>query len=103
MMAAMNRFFVFLCVVFSLLLAPMAHAVEPDSSSASHNFTDQSPSKKQDNGNLAAAEHHCIADRTQVAAADDTRQETSSAFTVIGQTNPALVTIRPLLEPPSRA
>lgn len=99
----MNRFFVLLCFVFSLLLAPMAHALEPDSSGASYNFTDQSPSKKQDNGNLAAAEHHCIADRTQLAAAENTRQETSSAFIVIGQTNPAPVTIRPLLEPPSRA
>ncbi len=99
----MNRFFVLLCVVFSLVLAPMAHAMEPDSSGASHNFTDQFPSKKQDNGNLAAAEHHCIADRTQLAAAENTRQETSSAFTVIDQTNPALVTVRPLLEPPSRA
>lgn len=99
----MSRIFMLLCVVFSLVLAPMAHAVEPDFSGAEHNFTDQSSSKKQDNGGLAASEHHCVADRTQIAAAQDTRQETSSAFIVIGQTNPASITVGPLLEPPSRA
>ena len=99
----MRRFFVLLCVVFSLLLAPMAHAMEPDSSGAGHDFTDQSSSKKQDNGSFAAAEHHCIADRMLVEAADDTRQETSSAFIIILQINMASVTARPLLEPPSRA
>jgi len=99
----MNRFFALLCVVFSLVLAPMAHAVDPDYSGAGHNFTDQSSPKKQDHGDLAASEHHCIADRTQIEAADDTRQETSSAFIISVQTNPAPITVGPLLEPPSRA
>ena len=99
----MNRFFVLLCVVFSLVLAPMAHAVEPDFSGAGHNFTDQSSSKKQDNGSLASAEHHCIADRAQIEAVDSTRQETSTAFIISAQTNLAPITVGPLLEPPSRA
>lgn len=99
----MNRFFVLLCVVFSLALAPMAHAVGPDSSGSGHNFTDHSSSKKQDNGGPPASEHHCIADRMQIEAVEDMRQETSSAFIVIGQTNPASITVGPLLEPPSRA
>ena len=99
----MNRFFVLLCVVFSLVLAPMAHAVEPDFPGAGHNFSDQSSSKKQDNGDLAASEHHCIADRMQIEAAEDMRQETSSAFIIIAQTNLAPITVGPLLEPPSRA
>ena len=99
----MNRFFVLLCVVFSLALAPMAHAVGPDSSGSGHNYTDHSSSKKQDNSGLASAEHHCIADRMQIEAAEDMRQETSSAFIIIAQTNPAPITVGPLLEPPSRA
>ncbi len=102
----MNRFFVLLCVVFSLLLAPMAHAVEPDFSGAGHNFTDQSPSKKQDNGKLAGVWHHCschqIAGYAPVKAAG-TLAETSSAFITIEQTNLASITVGPLLEPPSRA
>lgn len=98
----MRRFFVHLCVVFSLLLAPMAHAVEPHIYDTGASTVDHS-SKKQDNGNLAAAEHHCIADRTQIEAAEDTRQETSSAFVIIEQTNPVPITVGPLLEPPSRA
>jgi len=99
----MNRFFALLCVVFSLVLAPMAHAVGSASSGSGHNFTDHSSSKKQDKDGLAASEHHCIADRTQIAAAQDARQETSSVFVVIEQTNPASITVGPLLDPPSRA
>ncbi|MDO9462106.1 MAG: hypothetical protein Q7N95_18555 [Alphaproteobacteria bacterium] len=99
----MNRFLVFLCVIFSLALGPLAHAMENGSSGAGHNFTDHSSSKKQDNGGLASAEHHCISDRTQIETAEDARQETSSAFVIIGQTDPASITVGPLLEPPSRA
>ncbi len=99
----MNRFFALLSVVFLLVLAPTVHAMESHFSDASHHFTDQSSSEKQDTGNFASAEHHCIADRAQTAATEDARQETSSAFIVIGQTNPASVTVGPLLEPPSRA
>lgn len=99
----MNRIFALLCVVFSLVLAPMAHAVELDFFDTGSSMADHSSSKKQDKDSLASAEHHCIADRTQVAATQDARQETSSAFVVIGQTNPASITVGPLLEPPSRA
>jgi len=101
----MNRFFVFLCVVFSLLLAPMAHAAGLDSSDSGCSIAGQS-SKNQNDGMPAGAEHHCcshrIADRAPVETTEIV-QETLSVFTITEQTNLASITVGPLLEPPSRA
>lgn len=103
----MNRFFVLLCVVFSLLLAPMAHAEGfscPDTGCT--NADQSSKEKKQDDGKVAQDGHHCcgnhIVDRTPLKVSD-ALAETSSAITPIGQTNLASITVGPLLEPPSRA
>ena len=101
----MIRIFAFLCVVFSLLLVPMAHAASLDCSDSGCSIVDQ-PSKKQDDGKPATVEHHCcvhrIADRTQLEVTV-VAQTTLSAFTIIAQTNLASITVGPLLEPPSRA
>lgn len=99
----MSRFFVLLCVVFSLMFAPVPHAAEPVSPDSGHALADHSPSKKQDGGSLAAAAHHCIAGYVKLELADSALLETSMAFTIIAQTNPASITVGPLLEPPSRA
>ena len=101
----MIRIFAFLCVVFSLLLVPMAHAAGLDCSDSVGSIVDQS-SKKQDDGKPATAEHHCnshrIADRTQHKVAE-IEQETLLIFTIIAQTSLASITVGSLLEPPSRA
>lgn len=47
-MGAMDRFFALLCVVFSQLLAPMAHAVVLDFFDMGSNIADHSSSRKQD-------------------------------------------------------
>ncbi len=101
----MNRFFVCLSVIFSLLLAPVAHAAGAAYSDIICGFADQS-SKKQDDGKLAGAGHHCcghrIADHvpSEITVA---AQANLTVFTHIEQTSPASITVGPLLEPPSRA
>ncbi|MDO9461022.1 MAG: hypothetical protein Q7N95_13055 [Alphaproteobacteria bacterium] len=101
----MNRFFALLCVVFSLVLAPMAHAAGLDSSDSGWSTADQT-SKKQDDGKLSGAEHHCcgqrIADHASLKVTD-VPQETTSVYTLIEQNNLASITVGPLLQPPSRA
>jgi hypothetical protein len=101
----MNRFFVLLCVVFSLVLAPMAHAAGLDSSASGCSIAGQS-SGKQDDGMPAGVGHHCcshrIADRAPLEVTEIV-QETLSVFTITEQTNLASIAVRPLLEPPSRA
>lgn len=106
----MNRIFVLLCVVFSLLLAPMAHAAGLSCPDTGCSIADQSSKKQdpaqQDDGKPAGTGHHCcsprIADRTQLEVTV-VAQTTLSAFTIIAQTNLASITVGPLLEPPSRA
>jgi hypothetical protein len=102
-MGVMNRLLALLSVIFFLTVAPLAYAVaHTHVLDVDHDFSDPSSSKKPDTGGYTSIAHHCIADCTRLETAEDIRQETSSNFSVITQTNPASITVGPLLEPPSR-
>jgi len=102
----MKRVLVCLFVVFSLMLAPVAHAAGFNCPDTGCTLAEQtSKDKKQDDGSLKAGHHCCcnhMVDRAPLKVAD-TLTETSSAFIPTEQTNLASVTVGPLLEPPSLA
>lgn len=101
----MKRVFVCLFVVFSLMLAPIAHAAGVNCKGAECTFS-QPSKEKQDDSKLAKVAHSCCCQH-QVAPALSSASvpfSVKSALPVITPDSALVsVTLDPLLEPPSHA
>jgi hypothetical protein len=105
----MKRIFVYLLVVFSLLVAPIAHAsglaCQGDSCQFSEQTKKDSKGEKQDDEKLAKVGHHCCCAHT---ASDKPNYKSHDFVASVTKTfvtgedeNLASVVVGPPLEPPS--
>lgn len=106
----MSKVLIYFFVVFSLLVAPIAHAAgmncEGDNCQMTEQSKEQSKSEKQDDGKMVNAGHHCccphVSGASNLTVAEPMTVSSRTVF-VLEQDATASVVVGPPLKPPSHA